>query len=112
MNGFAFLVLMVSFVLKMASAIDFDLLKLPAKKAGTWKAEMNSMTNKIKRFLTKVLSLSLLASWSLSFAEDVPDQRLAGKNAVYETAEQIFATSWMPKDTSVWVITLMLRQIY
>ena len=65
---------------------------------------MNRMTNKIKLFLTIVLCLALLASWSLSFAEDVPDQRLAGKNAVYETAEQIFATSWMPKDTEISVL--------
>ena len=79
-------------------------MKLLAKKAETWEAEMNSMTNEIKHFLIKVLCLVLLASWSFSFAEDAPDSRLAGKNAVYETAEQIFATSWMPKDTEISVL--------
>ena len=65
---------------------------------------MNSMTNEIKHFLIKVLCLALLASWSFSFAEDAPDSRLAGKNAVYETAEQIFAAPWMPKDTEISVL--------
>ena len=65
---------------------------------------MNSMTNEIKHFLIKVLCLALLASWSSSFAEDAPDSRLAGKNAVYETAEQIFAAPWMPKDTEISVL--------
>ena len=45
-----------------------------------------------------------LASWSISFAEDAPDSRLAGKNAVYETAEQIYEASWMPKDTEISVL--------
>ena len=65
---------------------------------------MNSMTNEIKHFLIKVLCLALLASWSFSFAEDAPDSRLAGKNAVYETAEQIYEASWMPKDTEISVL--------
>ena len=81
-----------------------NLLKLPAMKAGTREAEMNSMTNKIKHFLRKVLCLALLASWSFSFAEDAADSRIAGKNDVYKTAEQIFATSWMPKDTEISVL--------
>ena len=79
-------------------------MKLLAKKAETWEAEMNSMTNEIKHFLIKVLCLVLLASWSFSFAEDAPDSRLAGKNAVYETAEQIYEASWMPKDTEISVL--------
>ena len=45
-----------------------------------------------------------IASRSFSFAEDAPDSRLAEKNVVYETAEQIFATSWMPKGTEISVL--------
>lgn len=45
-----------------------------------------------------------LASWSISFAEDAPDSRLAGKNDVYKTAERIFSTPWMPKDTGISVL--------
>ena len=59
----------------------------------------------LKRLLLLLTVLIMLLSVSIVFAEkDAPDSRIARKNAVYETAEQIFAISWMPKDTEISVL--------
>ena len=59
----------------------------------------------MKRLLLLLTVLIMLLSVSIVFAEkDAPDSRIARKNAVYETAEQIFAISWMPKDTEISVL--------
>jgi len=59
----------------------------------------------LKRLLLLLTALIMLLSVSIVFAEkDAPDSRIARKNAVYETAEQIFTISWMPKDTEISVL--------
>ena len=59
----------------------------------------------MKRLLLLLAALIMILSVSVAFAEeDAPDSRVAKKNNVYETAEQIFAISWMPKDTEISVL--------
>ena len=59
----------------------------------------------MKRLLLLLAALIMILSASVAFAEeDAPDSRVAKKNNVYETAEQIFAISWMPKDTEISVL--------
>lgn len=59
----------------------------------------------MKRLLLLLAALIMILSASVAFAEeDAPDSRVAKKNNVYETAEQIFAISWMPKDTAISVL--------
>ena len=66
---------------------------------------MNRMTtNGMRRFWVACVCLALMMAYGFSLAEDAPDSRIARKNAAYETAEQIFAISWMPKDTEISVL--------
>ena len=66
---------------------------------------MNRMTtNGMRRFWVACVCLALMMANGFSLAEDAPDSRIARKNAAYETAEQIFAISWMPKDTEISVL--------
>ena len=62
------------------------------------------MNRFMKRFLAVCVCLALFASYGFSLAEDAPDSRIARKENVYETAKQIFAISWMPKDTEISVL--------
>lgn len=62
------------------------------------------MNQIMKRFLAVCVCLALFASYGFSLAEDAPDSRIARKENVYETAKQIFAISWMPKDTEISVL--------
>ena len=62
------------------------------------------MNRIMKRFLAVCVCLALFASYGFSLAEDAPDSRIARKENVYETAKQIFAISWMPKDTEISVL--------
>ena len=62
------------------------------------------MNRIMKRFLAVCVCLALFASYGFSLAEDAPDSRIARKENVYETAKQIFAISWMPRDTEISVL--------
>ena len=62
------------------------------------------MNQIMKRFLAVCVCLALFASYGFSLAEDAPDSRIARKENVYETAKQIFAISWLPKDTEISVL--------